>query len=834
MEEGERPLCPQQQQQQPIKKKKNQPQPPPPPPPPPVIETPSLIGEDSGGKRRKKKKKEEEGCANFASLPVAVPEEDNKSKNSEGNKKKSKGKRKNNGNSVADDADCKRRRKTPILVGDRVVSPYFQNHHGGRGGGEKGKTFSSNIVNIQICETEIKFKKHKHKKKKEPVNCNAGLLEAEANPNANDNANSKPTNKRRRKLSESDDGHRVVSPYFQNLGKEKGNILPASAISSELVFSNVVAETERSSYGNQTKKNKNSEQGICNVDSLDVNSNVNSDHKSRWIVPVCVGERVVSPYFLNQRGDIKKGEMLETSLDNSGINVVAEIEKVSHEHKTKKKEHAGSDGIGIKNTRTGVTQHDNDKSSDSYAPKLEEIILKAIHKDEKIESAGVATGEAEIFGDNCIEKKKKKRITKEKKMENHERSTIMKVVKEKEGDVKEKSGINHQIKASQSNNVILSLEDVLAQFAYNAGASMNNTRIDKYEKMVRNVQTYSQISSAKKQVVEEKEEKKYQNESETKPPFPLNNITNSSILVSESGRSTTEEHATMPSTCRTFGDEKVSPNSAENGQVSSKRRKNNEKHKRRARVEVRKVSPYFQKSGVEEAMVNWGDDTKAKPPKRCSKTCSTSVKVSPYFQKEHKADGNVVGHLLGSKKKRNRSPGIKTALSASQKKDEAYLRRTPDNTWVPPRSEHGLIQEDHYHDPWRVLVICMLLNRTRGLQAKRVISDLFTLCPDAKAATEVATEDIEKTIKTLGLHKKRALMIQHLSREYLEESWTHVTQLHGVGKYAADAYAIFCTGRWERVKPTDHMLNFYWEFLRKTVPRDGVRESLVGEQIVAS
>lgn len=69
------------------------------------------------------------------------------------------------------------------------------------------------------------------------------------------------------------------------------------------------------------------------------------------------------------------------------------------------------------------------------------------------------------------------------------------------------------------------------------------------------------------------------------------------------------------------------------------------------------------------------------------------------------------------------------------------------------------------------------------MQAKRVIFDLFTLCPDAKAATEVATEDIEKTIKTLGLHKKRALMIQHLSREYLEESWTHVTQLHGVGKY---------------------------------------------------
>ena len=68
------------------------------------------------------------------------------------------------------------------------------------------------------------------------------------------------------------------------------------------------------------------------------------------------------------------------------------------------------------------------------------------------------------------------------------------------------------------------------------------------------------------------------------------------------------------------------------------------------------------------------------------------------------------------------------------------------------------------------------------LQAGRIISDLFTLCPDAKAATEVASGEIEKIIQPLGLHRKRALMIQRFSREYLEESWTHVTQLHGIGK----------------------------------------------------
>lgn len=68
------------------------------------------------------------------------------------------------------------------------------------------------------------------------------------------------------------------------------------------------------------------------------------------------------------------------------------------------------------------------------------------------------------------------------------------------------------------------------------------------------------------------------------------------------------------------------------------------------------------------------------------------------------------------------------------------------------------------------------------LQVRRVITDFFTLCPDAKAATEVKAQEIENMIESLGLHKKRAVMIQRLSQEYLGDDWTHVTQLHGVGK----------------------------------------------------
>nr|XP_048333436.1 methyl-CpG-binding domain protein 4 isoform X6 [Ziziphus jujuba var. spinosa] len=184
----------------------------------------------------------------------------------------------------------------------------------------------------------------------------------------------------------------------------------------------------------------------------------------------------------------------------------------------------------------------------------------------------------------------------------------------------------------------------------------------------------------------------------------------------------------------------------------------------------------------EEKQKRRNQDEKAKKGKTHSKKSERIV--SPYFQKE----GKDV-----KKRKPRKTPEKATYFSASEKRNEAYRRKTHDNTWKPPRSKDDpLIQEDHAHDPWRVLVICMLLNKTNGLQrsifqdvllqTRKVISDLFTLCPNAKAATEVATEEIEKIIESLGLQNKRAVAIKRLSQEYLEESWTYVTQLHGVGK----------------------------------------------------
>ncbi|XP_019432939.1 PREDICTED: methyl-CpG-binding domain protein 4-like protein [Lupinus angustifolius] len=154
----------------------------------------------------------------------------------------------------------------------------------------------------------------------------------------------------------------------------------------------------------------------------------------------------------------------------------------------------------------------------------------------------------------------------------------------------------------------------------------------------------------------------------------------------------------------------------------------------------------------------------------------------------------------------------------SELRSDAYRRKADNNTWKPPKSLfrfEPLLQEYYVYDPWRVLVVSVLLNRTTGVQVRRVLSNLFYLCPNAKSCIEVEVGKIEQVIRTLGLQNNLAKALQRLSHEYLYGSWTHVTQLHCVGKYVGDAYAIFCTGEWRNVTPTDEVLLSYWNFLSR-------------------
>ncbi|XP_043698094.1 methyl-CpG-binding domain protein 4-like protein isoform X6 [Telopea speciosissima] len=166
---------------------------------------------------------------------------------------------------------------------------------------------------------------------------------------------------------------------------------------------------------------------------------------------------------------------------------------------------------------------------------------------------------------------------------------------------------------------------------------------------------------------------------------------------------------------------------------NKKRSSERQKLPKEAPEKVRLVSSYFQTptQTVQQQQLRRKDDATSLKPNSKTKTRRPTKKkvvvVSPYFcnvatKEEEEEEGESY-----CKRRSTNAP----SLSVAQKLDEAYQRVTPDNQWKPPRSHFPLLQEDHVHDPWKVLVICMLLNRTSGAQQSH-IRPLHTLsgCQD--------------------------------------------------------------------------------------------------------
>ena len=133
--------------------------------------------------------------------------------------------------------------------------------------------------------------------------------------------------------------------------------------------------------------------------------------------------------------------------------------------------------------------------------------------------------------------------------------------------------------------------------------------------------------------------------------------------------------------------------------------------------------------------------------------------------------------------------------------------------WRPPRSPLGLLEELLWDRPWALVVCCILLNQTSRVQVDPVLCRLLRQMPDAAALASAEPAQLEALLRPLGLHRRRAQTLIDMSRAFLGGSWRRVEELPGVGKYAADAYAIFCLGRWREVAPSDHALNAYHEWL---------------------
>ncbi|KAL4226094.1 Methyl-CpG-binding domain protein 4 [Mactra antiquata] len=142
---------------------------------------------------------------------------------------------------------------------------------------------------------------------------------------------------------------------------------------------------------------------------------------------------------------------------------------------------------------------------------------------------------------------------------------------------------------------------------------------------------------------------------------------------------------------------------------------------------------------------------------------------------------------------------------------QPHLHR--DMFWTPPKSPYNLVQESLFHDPWKLLVATIFLNRTTGSAAIPLLWKFLNKWPNPDVARKGDPVAMARILQPLGLHEKRAHTIIRFSNEYLTKSWKYPIELYGIGKYGNDSYRIFCLNEWKQVRPDDHKLNLYHSWL---------------------
>lgn len=128
-----------------------------------------------------------------------------------------------------------------------------------------------------------------------------------------------------------------------------------------------------------------------------------------------------------------------------------------------------------------------------------------------------------------------------------------------------------------------------------------------------------------------------------------------------------------------------------------------------------------------------------------------------------------------------------------------------------PISPHVFKQEVYRDDPWKMLMVCMMLNQTSYKQVDKVRDPFFKRFPDARSLATADESDIIEIIRPLGLFNRRAKTWKAFSKGWLEGK--DVSKLPGVGKYALDSWKIFQEGDFT-VDATDKELVKYLAWAR--------------------
>lgn len=142
-------------------------------------------------------------------------------------------------------------------------------------------------------------------------------------------------------------------------------------------------------------------------------------------------------------------------------------------------------------------------------------------------------------------------------------------------------------------------------------------------------------------------------------------------------------------------------------------------------------------------------------------------------------------------------------------------------------SPYDTRQEQYRDDPWKMLLVCFMLNQTSHKQVDQIREAFFERFPNAESLVSASESEIADMIRPLGFYNRRAKMWKKFSVEWIEILKKYdpigipldqLENMSGVGKYALDSWRVFQLYDYD-VEPNDHVLNWYVDWARKEVER---------------
>ena len=131
-------------------------------------------------------------------------------------------------------------------------------------------------------------------------------------------------------------------------------------------------------------------------------------------------------------------------------------------------------------------------------------------------------------------------------------------------------------------------------------------------------------------------------------------------------------------------------------------------------------------------------------------------------------------------------------------------------------SPYGLLQEQLNRDPWKIFVCCIFCNLTKRFTAEPFFWEVLKRWPTPDDLSNADFDELLNLIKPLGLSRRRANALKRMSYEYIHNDWKDKpSSLYGIGKYAEDAYYLFCTDKWRDLSPKDGALVNYYSWKSK-------------------